>query len=122
MAYEQHDILVQALLKEMQKVPPTGYAKVSFEQLQRADREVWTQIAQSCPAGLAPLPDGKFPAGEALQRAVVSHAFTALCAHLPAPPPQFVSGQAGNNTSSSTTRKRPVSKSAPKAKAKMGPR
>ena len=70
MSYETHNLLVKMLVKELQKVPPTGFMAVSHEQLQRADVECWRIIASETTSGLSPSSSGQLPAELAMQHAV----------------------------------------------------
>ena len=70
MAYETHNLLVKLLIKELQKVPPTGFMAVSHEQIQRADVECWRLVAAETVSGLTPTSSGQMPADAAMQLAV----------------------------------------------------
>ena len=50
--YQIHDTLVRWLMREYQREPIVGYAKVSLEQLLRADQEVFTRLAELTRSGL----------------------------------------------------------------------
>ena len=71
MTYEQHDCLVQDLLRELQRPPPTGFQAITHEQLQRADREVWRMAAEATAhTGLAMNSSGVYPVSEAFKTAL----------------------------------------------------
>ena len=45
-SYEEHEVWVQQLLSQLTKEPPPGFAKISINQAIRADRELFTIMAQ----------------------------------------------------------------------------
>lgn len=51
-SYEVHDLWVQSLLIELQRTPPANFASVTFEQIQRADVELWSRIADRTRFGI----------------------------------------------------------------------
>jgi hypothetical protein len=57
----EHEIWVQQLLSQLTKDPPTGYARVSASQVIRADREMFTLMAQEIEGSLQPDAAGRFP-------------------------------------------------------------
>ena len=57
----EHEIWVQQLLSQLTKDPPTGYARVSAGQVIRADREMFTLMAQEIEGSLQPDAAGRFP-------------------------------------------------------------
>jgi hypothetical protein len=61
MTFENHQKLNQLLLGEFLRTPPTGYARVSIEQMHNTDREIWRVLSQKCRAGVKPNPDGTRP-------------------------------------------------------------
>ena len=117
MKFEQHDKIVQFLIEEMQREQPAGYASLSVEQLQRADKEVWDLIGkQAAKSGLQANFEGKHPAGEVVEQIINHPTVRMLLLPLPAiqgiqknkPPPPASSNEM---TSASSTprqqRKRP---------------
>ena len=60
---------MQQLLSQLTKDPPTGYARVSAGQVIRADREMFTLMAQEIEGSLQPDAAGRFPMGEENERA-----------------------------------------------------
>ena len=98
MSYEQHDLLAQALLFELQQHVASfelqqhvaeGYAPVSHDQLQRADREAFRLLAAATTAGLEATPDGEFPAGKVMESVVQSASVRLMLVPLPyAPAPK----------------------------------
>lgn len=57
----EHEIWVQQLLSQLTREPPAGYAKVTTGQLIRADREMFTLMAQEIEGSLQPDAAGNFP-------------------------------------------------------------
>ena len=86
MAYEQHDLLAQALLFELQQPVAEGYAPVSHDQLQRADREAFRLLAAATSSGLDANPDGEFPAGKAMESVIQSASVRLMLVPLPYAP------------------------------------
>eukprot|EP00971_Amphidinium_carterae_P297564 5912062-Amphidinium_carterae.1 len=41
LTFEVHDKLAQVLIKELTRMPPPGYQKVTLDQIARADLEAW---------------------------------------------------------------------------------
>eukprot|EP00973_Karenia_brevis_P019952 2737802-Karenia_brevis.AAC.1 len=64
--------------------PPPGYAKVSLEQLQRADKEVFRRVVEITRAGVTIQPDGKLPCEEAIKQVIHEASVQVLLMHLPA--------------------------------------
>eukprot|EP00972_Heterocapsa_arctica_P020958 3087913-Heterocapsa_arctica.AAC.1 len=60
-AFETLEQVTDTLLREYTRTPPPGYAKVTLEQLHRADRDVFRQLAEKCRAGVRSMPDGRRP-------------------------------------------------------------
>ena len=80
---EDHDALVQMLLQEYQRSHPTGFGKISMEQLQRADREAWRVAAEGTTSGLGPDDVGILPTTAALRPAISDSALKLLLLPLP---------------------------------------
>ena len=57
----EHEIWVQQLLGQITREPPTGFARVSTGQVLRADRELFTLMAQELQGALQPNEKGEFP-------------------------------------------------------------
>jgi len=57
----EHEIWVQQLLGQITREPPAGFAKVSIGQVLRADRELFTVMAQELQGSLQPNEKGEFP-------------------------------------------------------------
>ena len=60
MSWPKHEALVKKMMKEWNKKPVHGYAKVRLDQIYRADIEVFNQLAAQTEDGLAPPGDGTF--------------------------------------------------------------
>ena len=63
---ESLDSWTDKLFRAMDREPPKGYRKVSLDQVLAADKELWTLVAESTSAGVAPLPDGTKPVDDAI--------------------------------------------------------
>ena len=59
--YEEHEVWVQQLLGQLTREPPPGFAKVSINQVIRADRELFTIMAQELQDTVQPDARGNFP-------------------------------------------------------------
>ena len=59
--YEEHEIWVQQLLSQLTREPPPGFAKISINQAIRADRELFTIMAQEVQDSVQPDSRGVFP-------------------------------------------------------------
>ena len=59
--YEEHEMWVQQLLGQLTREPPNGFAKVSIHQVIRADRELFTIMAQELQDSVQPDPRGALP-------------------------------------------------------------
>ena len=57
----EHEIWVQQLLSQLSKEPPTGFSRITTSQVIRADRELFTLMAQELEGSLQPDPAGNFP-------------------------------------------------------------
>ena len=67
--YEEHEIWVQQLLGQLTREPPSGFARVSTHQIIRADRELFTIMAQEVQDSVKPDAKGRFSNGVEAQRA-----------------------------------------------------
>ena len=57
----EHEIWVQQLLSQLTRDPPAGFSRVTTSQLIRADRELFTIMAQEIQGTLQPDASGEFP-------------------------------------------------------------
>eukprot|EP00971_Amphidinium_carterae_P329037 6461278-Amphidinium_carterae.1 len=81
LTFEVHDKLAQVLVKELSRVPPTGYQKISLEQISRV--EAWKLVSARCTSGLQPDAMGKRPVDTAMEEVLVDPAFRLLLLPLP---------------------------------------
>lgn len=65
--YATHDIWVQTLLTSVARDAPPGYGKVSMEQVIRADKQMFTLIAQELTGSLKPDGAGALPMDAKMQ-------------------------------------------------------
>eukprot|EP00435_Cladocopium_sp_Y103_P026690 s1712_g6.t1 len=63
----EHEIWVQQLLGQLTRDPPAGFARVTTGQVIRADREMFTIMAEEIQCSLQPDAAGKFPMEEKLR-------------------------------------------------------
>ena len=61
MSFEQHEKIVNLLFQELQREVPSGFRKVSMEQVAAADREIHLKLAEKTRAGLPLGPLGELP-------------------------------------------------------------
>jgi len=61
MSHSEHEIWVQQLLGQMTRDAPTGFSKVTAGQVIRADRELFTLMAQELQGPLQPDARGEMP-------------------------------------------------------------
>ena len=61
LSWEIHDAWVHQLFRTLSQAAPPGFQQVKVEQLVRADRELWTLIAQDVKGSLKPTPAGDIP-------------------------------------------------------------
>jgi len=82
-SYETMEEVTSALLAEYLSTPPPGYARVSLEQLRRADMEVFRQLSDRCRQGVRRAPDGLRPFDAHIPTILASPAFRYLLMPLP---------------------------------------
>lgn len=104
MTYKVHDTWVRLMIREHQRVPPHGFSALSYEQLERADREVFRRMAEDCRDGIQVTAMGVFPMDAALPGILLEATVRMLLQPLalagtalrqvhklpPAPPPQVL--------------------------------
>ena len=83
-SFDSLEVLTNVLLAELHRVPPPGYAKVSLDQLARADKEVFKLLAERCRSGVRRGPDGLRPLDVHLPSVVDSPQVRYLLMPLPA--------------------------------------
>jgi hypothetical protein len=65
-SFVRHDAWVERMFTLRLRAPLTGYARVSLEQLERADKEVWRRLAEVTRDGIVPDGAGVRPLDAAL--------------------------------------------------------
>ena len=68
LSWEVHDAWVHQLFKTLSQTAPPGYQQVKVEQLIRADRELWTLVAQEYKGNLKPDAAGVIPLDAEIRR------------------------------------------------------
>ena len=86
----EHEIWVQQLLSQLTKDPPAGHARVSTGQIIRADREMFTLIAQEIEGSLQPDAAGRFPMEKEMKELRTDPRVTMDMLPLPKRPPKGV--------------------------------
>ena len=76
--YEGIQPLAAKLMKEYMKPAVEGFNRVTFHQLERADRWVFGQLAEITAGGLARKPDGSYPVAEAIADIMLNPEFLFL--------------------------------------------
>eukprot|EP00971_Amphidinium_carterae_P273746 5433200-Amphidinium_carterae.1 len=86
MRYEDHSVLAKWIMRELHRPAPEGYARVSHQQAQQADKECWQMAASSLQYGhsLAAGEDGALPAAVAIHDAMKDSQIGLLMRPLPA--------------------------------------
>ena len=67
-SWSTHQTWMQQLLTTLSKDPPEGYGRVKIEQVVKADRELFTIMANEIKGSLRPLPTGILPMDEAMKQ------------------------------------------------------
>ena len=65
-SYAQHEKVVREFMTRLSQTLPPGFKKVTIEAVLRADRELWTRIADRCRSDLRMNDKGKFPVDVAM--------------------------------------------------------
>ena len=60
-SFDTLEVLTNILLAELNRAPPPGYARVTLDQLARADKEVFKLLAERCRSGVRRDLDGRRP-------------------------------------------------------------
>eukprot|EP00972_Heterocapsa_arctica_P060342 8899239-Heterocapsa_arctica.AAC.1 len=68
MEFSAHETLVNLLIKEYMEEPPMGYARVSLEQIQRADRLAFVMMGELTSGGIRAEAGKEFPLQMALRQ------------------------------------------------------
>ena len=82
--FDTLQVVTTRYINELSRSPLSGYARVSFEQVERADRALFRLAAEKTAGGLSRLPDMTFPLEEALKEAVAETEFCYLLMQMPA--------------------------------------
>jgi len=83
MDYETHQLWVTFLLSSYMSIPPANYAKLTLEQICKADQEIFKMLQQTCRAGIRRTVAGSRPLEAALKEAMSSHRVAILLSCLP---------------------------------------
>lgn len=59
--WDSHEQWVQQIMSQLTKEVPSNYCKISTSQVIKADKELFTLMAQEIQTSVQPLPDGSFP-------------------------------------------------------------
>ena len=100
----EHEIWVQQLLTQITKDPPTGFSKVTTSQALRADRELFTIMAQEIQGSLQPDSKGAFPMEKKMKELRTDPRVTMYLLPLPKGTPREVD----KSTSSASATKPPA--------------
>ena len=88
MKFEDHDKIVQLLIEKLQCGQPSGFATLLVEQLQLADKEIWSLIGkETSKTGIQHKFEGRFPAEKAVQSVTDHPTVRMLLLPLPSSPP-----------------------------------
>eukprot|EP00435_Cladocopium_sp_Y103_P000983 s6541_g1.t1 len=79
----EHEIWVQQLLGHLTREAPMGFSRISTSQLIRADRELFTLMAQELQGSLQPTGSGEFPMEKKLKELRTDPKFTMFLLPLP---------------------------------------
>jgi hypothetical protein len=101
-----HDKWVQQLMAELQRPPPPKHARISIEQLRRADVELWKKIAEATRDGIQPDMTGARPIDAAMSALMRDPGVTLLLMPLPLQGSAKESG-AGGSTGAARQGQRP---------------
>ena len=85
MSFRKHESIVERFFEELSREHLPGYAQLSMDQIRRADKELFVQLADKTRAGLPEVTgDGKLPLDDLVEAVLSSHRFNALLFPLPA--------------------------------------
>ena len=82
-SYETHTLWVDALAETLRD-PPPGYAKVTMDQIHRADHIMWTEVARECMSGVRATLGEQRPFDIALRNLIFDPRIRTYMAPLPA--------------------------------------
>eukprot|EP00973_Karenia_brevis_P055585 7728889-Karenia_brevis.AAC.1 len=66
MTFTVHEKVVDMLIESYMRTPPPGYAKISIDQVQRADKEIFRRLMEVTRAGIVVNAAGDLPCDLAL--------------------------------------------------------
>ena len=66
-SYLQHEKVVREFMTRLTQTPPPGFKKVTIEAVLRADKELWTRIADRCRSDLRMSDKGQYPVDVAME-------------------------------------------------------
>ena len=121
MSHSEHELWVQQLLGQMTRDAPTGFCKVTAGQVIRADRELFTLMAQELQGPLQPDARGEMPMDKKLRELRTDPRVTMFLLPLPkAAAKDTEKSQASTSTpkAGAPAPVRPQKKARPSAKAK----
>ena len=86
--YEDHQVWVELVLQHYGRAPPDGYAKLTVDQLVKADMTLFRKMADFTRTGIQRRPDGTYPLTAAITAAASSTDVMFLLMPLPGVPPR----------------------------------
>ena len=104
----EHENWVQQLLSQLTKEPPAGYAKVSTGHIIRADREMFTLMAQEMEGSLQPDAAGVFPMEKKMRELRSDPRVTMYMLPLPKGAPRESEKAAASSSTTGGTNTRPT--------------
>eukprot|EP00435_Cladocopium_sp_Y103_P000001 s4526_g1.t1 len=118
----EHEVWVQQLLGQLTREAPTGFSRISTSQLIRADRELFTLMAQELQGSLQPTGSGEFPMEKKLKELRTDPRVTMFLLPLPRGAPKDTDKSTATSSNapapkSATTRPPKRIKTSPKAKS-----
>ena len=85
MSYSVHDKWAQILMSELHRDQPSSHCKITVDQLERADVELWNRIAEATRDGINRTPTGTLPVEEVFLKTCESPAVRLLLLPLSKP-------------------------------------
>eukprot|EP00435_Cladocopium_sp_Y103_P074630 s23_g50.t1 len=73
-SYEVHEKVMREFMSHLSRPPPPGFKAASIDLVLRADKELWTRVADEVRSNLRPDKDKKLPVDEALKTLYTSAA------------------------------------------------
>jgi hypothetical protein len=91
-SFDTMECITDTLMREYRRAPPPGYARVSLEQLRRADQEVFRQLSELCRSGVRRGADGRRPFDVHIPKILETPMFRYLVMPLPGGAPNRSTG------------------------------